>query len=89
MEQPLIENQANLLCGIARVSGRIGAGSRDAEVAGLLCRWRSAGPRFESLCAHQQNRFSGWGLAQTSNKIIQKGLAFLRNRSSTAFNSGR
>ena len=29
------------------------------------------------------------GLAQTSNKIIQKGLAFLRNRSSTAFNSGR
>jgi hypothetical protein len=29
------------------------------------------------------------GLAQTSNNIIQKELAFLRNRSSTAFNSGR
>jgi len=28
-------------------------------------------------------------LAQTSNNIIQKELAFLRNRSGTAFNSGR
>src|ERR1039457_6167721 len=39
-----------LFAGIVRVSGRIGAGSRDDVVAGLLCRWRSAADPRDEHC---------------------------------------